>query len=69
MADTKEREIVAMSFSMIVDPKLPKAGHQAFRTEGFLNTGLEEHLKTCAECRRIIATYLRDFAAQIEGMR
>jgi len=43
-------------------------GHQVCHSEGWINTGLENHLTTCAECRTMIATDLRDFAAQIEAM-
>jgi hypothetical protein len=62
------KEAVALKFEVITQlPERP--GHSKFRTEGTINTGLEAHLKTCAECRATIATDLRDFAKQIEDMR
>ena len=57
-------EKVAMSFKMIVDEPQQK-GHNKYRTEGWLNTGLEEHLKVCFECRVTLAKDLHDFAEQI----
>ena len=59
--------VEALSFKMLVDEPY-KNGHQQYRCEGRINTGLEEHLKECAECRNTIAKDLRDFAAQIEAI-
>ncbi len=66
MSDLSAGEV--MRFSVVADFRVT-AGHTGYQVEGQLNTGLEEHLKTCAECRRILSKDLRDFAEQIEAMR
>lgn len=62
------KQVEAMAFRLLVDAPLA-VSHSRFSCEATLNTGLEEHLKTCEECRNIIAKDLRDFADQIERMR
>jgi len=64
---SKERDIVALHFKMVIDDA-SSIGHQRYRTEGMINTGLEAHLKTCRECRETIARDLIDFAKQIQVM-
>jgi hypothetical protein len=61
-------KVEALSFRLLVDAPLA-AAHSTFSCEGIINTGLEQHLKVCRECREIIAKDLRDFAAQIERMQ
>jgi hypothetical protein len=61
-------KVEALSFKLLVDAPLA-AAHSSFSCEGIINTGLEEHLKHCQECRTIIATDLRGFAKQIEELR
>jgi hypothetical protein len=56
---------LALKFEMLVDAPLT-SGHQRYRTEGWLNEGLETHLRDCRECARTIAKDLREFADQIE---
>lgn len=55
----------ALSFKMLVDAPISRA-HQKYRTEGWINEGLEAHLADCRECRKTLAQDLRDFADQIE---
>jgi hypothetical protein len=66
-------EHVALHFKMIVDVPVKAfvrdAAHMRYRTEGWIDTGLDEHLKTCAECRATLTKDLREFADQIEAMR
>jgi hypothetical protein len=55
----------ALIFKVVVDnPKEPPT-HSSYRTEGHINEALEQHLKTCKECRETIVHDLLDFAMQL----
>jgi len=55
---------VAIQFQLILTPT-PR-GHQGLLVEGYINTGFEEHMRTCRECRAHVVNDLREFAKQIE---
>jgi hypothetical protein len=55
---------IAIEFRVVWTPT-PR-GHQGLLVEGEINTGFEEHIKTCLECRAHVVKDLRDFAEQIE---
>lgn len=57
-----------LQFNVLVDGELGIA-HSKFVCEGVMNEGLQAHLRECRTCREIIAKDLREFAAQIEGMK
>jgi len=57
--------IVALRFSVVIDNPV-KAEHSRYRCEGIINCDLEEHMKSCKECRDTIVKDLRDFADQLE---
>jgi hypothetical protein len=63
--NVKDDEQVMLIFGMVAK-KVPTAAHTSFRCEGHINIGLEEHMKTCRECRDAIVKDLKEFALQLE---
>lgn len=61
--------VTMLRFELIVENPAPVKGHQRYRTEGYINEGLEQHLAECSECRATIAKDLREWARQIEFMK
>jgi hypothetical protein len=68
-ADGSADMIDALVFKVVVDQPWPPPRHSKYRTEGYLNEGLERHMKECKECRDTIVGDLREFALQLEQLR